>query len=302
MNGADVPTSTPELLTDPIIGTIKIYVNAGQKVIVGSQSYLCGTQAFNHKNPIVMHSCTSSATLPTSTNLAPQGWSFKPNHTGASFVDGGLSLDATVTTDPASSWVIKTLPAGTHLSQIGDLTTTFVSKSSASWGGIILEGGDLTAQLHYDDNGRFWTTQAGIFAADRAGYYQSFPIVNGADVPTSTPELLTDPIIGTIKIYVNAGQKVIVGSQSYLCGTQAFDKATASATDPGTADPGATDPGTTTPGTTEPGTTEPATAATTTTGSLASTGGPNMAPWWIGAAALMLAGAALIGLRKVARN
>ena len=169
-----------------------------------------------------MHPCSSSATFPTSTNLAPQGWSFKPNHAGASYVDGGLSLDATIP-GGGSSWAKVTLPAGTHLSEIGDLTTNFASKSSAGWGGIILEGGELAQQLHYDDNGRFWTQQPGIFQAERAGYYQSFPIdANGADVPTSTPELLSDPIIGTLRIYINEGQKVVVGSQNYACGTQAF--------------------------------------------------------------------------------
>lgn len=164
--------------------------------------------------------CESDATYATSTNLDPQGWSVKPNRPSIEYVDGGLKLDASDGT--GSAWAILTLPAGTHLSEIGDLTTTFVGEHGIYWGGIILEGGDLTDQLHYDDNGRFWTQQSGIFTVDRAGYYQSWNIVDGADQP-GTWTGISDPVIGTLKIYVNNGENVTVATQSYLCGTQGFD-------------------------------------------------------------------------------
>ena len=169
--------------------------------------------------PVTMVTCPANPTTTTSTGSNPGGWSLKPGVTGAKYVAAGLSLDATV--GSGSSWAILTLPAGTHLSQLGDLTTTLASSSGQYWGGLIFEGGDLTDQLHYDANGRFWTQQAGIFPAVRAGYYQSFDIVGGADqVGTFTAS--SDPLIGTIKIYVNAGQKAVVSAQAFLCGVQLY--------------------------------------------------------------------------------
>ena len=169
--------------------------------------------------PVTMVTCPANPTTTTSTGSNPGGWSLKPGVTGAKYVAGGLSLDATV--GSGSSWAILTLPAGTHLSQLGDLTTTLASSSGQYWGGLIFEGGDLTDQLHYDANGRFWTQQAGIFPAVRAGYYQSFDIVGGADqVGTFTAS--SDPLIATIKIYVNEGQKAVVSAQAFLCGVQLY--------------------------------------------------------------------------------
>ena len=80
---------------------------------------------------------------------------------------------------------------------------------------MLIEGGDLTAQLHYDSDGRFWTSQQGILpdASLKGGYYESYDLAADA---------LVDPTVGSVRIYVNEGQSAVVGSQDIGCSAQPF--------------------------------------------------------------------------------
>ena len=162
---------------------------------------------------ITVPTCVRPDVLPLATNLEPNGWVLKPN-SGSAYVEGGLGLDGTVGT--GSAWARLDLPAGTQLSDIAaSLDTDLVSSSGDWWGGVILEGGELTEQLHYDSDGRFWTAQQGILPDDslKGGFYESDDLA---------ADLLVDPNVGSLKIYVNEGQWAVVGSQDYGCTTQPF--------------------------------------------------------------------------------
>ena len=157
--------------------------------------------------------CEVRDVLPLGTNLDTRGWVLKPN-SGSAYVEGGLGLDGTV--GAGSAWARLDLPAGTHLSDVAaGLGTDLVSSSGIWWGGMLLEGGDLTAQLHYDTDGRFWTSQQGVLpdASLKGGYYESSDLAADA---------LVDPTVGSVRIYVNEGQSAVVGSQDIGCSTQPF--------------------------------------------------------------------------------
>lgn len=162
---------------------------------------------------ITVTTCEQHDILPVSTDVDTRGWVLKPE-SGSAYVEGGLRLDGTV--GAGSAWARLDLPAGTHLSDIaGGLGTDLVASSGIWWGGVILDGGDLSAQLHYDSDGRFWTSQQGIFpdATLKGGYYESNDVAVDA---------LVDPIVGSLRIYVNEGQSAVVGSQDVGCHTQPF--------------------------------------------------------------------------------
>ena len=134
--------------------------------------------------------CEVRDVLPLGTNLDTRGWVLKPN-SGSAYVEGGLRLDGTV--GAGSAWARLDLPAGTHLSDIAaGLGTDLVSSSGIWWGGVLLEGGDLTAQLHYDSDGRFWTSQQGVLpdASLKGGYYESDDLAADA---------LVDPNVGSVQ-------------------------------------------------------------------------------------------------------
>ncbi len=108
--------------------------------------------------------------LPDRDQPRPAGWSFKPNHAGASFVDGGLSLDATIS---GSSGFVLGDPDASH----GDASLpdrqpdheASLPHPGIYWGGIILEGGGphRAAPLRHQTVAS-GPSRPGIFAAKRA--------------------------------------------------------------------------------------------------------------------------------------
>ncbi|ANJ25498.1 hypothetical protein [Agromyces aureus] len=132
--------------------------------------------------------CTTPVTLPAVTAAALGSWIVKPG-ISPTWNDGSVTLAAT---DTGSAWAQLTLPAGTNLSELSRLKANG-ERSGIWWGGIILEGGGLSAQLHFDDDGRFWTSQKGIFPAAslKGGYYESRDLA---------ADLESDPIVGSVKI------------------------------------------------------------------------------------------------------
>lgn len=177
-----------------------------------------------------LSSCATPVTLAAVTAAELGSWTVKPGTT-PTWQDGAVRLAAT---DSGSAWVKLALPAGTDLSELSRLAANG-ERSGIWWGGIILEGGDLTAQLHFDDDGRFWTDQKGIFPAAslKGGYYESRDLA---------ADLESDPEIGSIKVYVNAGaNSITLTSVDYGCSTQPFTaKVDAAPEEPEAAEPSLT--------------------------------------------------------------
>jgi LPXTG-motif cell wall-anchored protein len=164
--------------------------------------------------PVVVTQCTADEVFPTSTNLDPQGWVLKPARAldgNAAWVDGGLKLDASDGT--GSAWAQKQINA--PFSTIGPLDTSLSSSGIYAFG-VILTLNDWDQQIHYDSDGRYWTPIQGIFPDDtlKGGYYETYNLAE---------DLISDPNIQSIVLYVNSGQSATIASQDYLCGTQGFD-------------------------------------------------------------------------------
>ncbi|GAA1516724.1 Ig-like domain-containing protein [Agromyces terreus] len=158
-------------------------------------------------------SCDAPTALAPVTDQALGAWVVKDGVT-PTWQSGSMTLTSTA---GASAWARLTLPAGTRLADLERLSANGTT-SGVYWGGIILEGGELTAQLHYDDDGRFWTSQRGILrdSSIKGGYYETRDLA---------ADLQSNPIVETLKVYVNAGPNSIkLTSVDYGCSTQPFTK------------------------------------------------------------------------------
>ncbi|WP_127791969.1 Ig-like domain-containing protein [Agromyces sp. LHK192] len=164
-------------------------------------------------DPYTVATCDAVTTLAPVTDAALGDWIVKPGVT-PTWKNGSMKLTATAS---GSAWAMANLPADTRLADLARLAANG-ERSGIWWGGIILEGGDLTQQLHYDDDGRFWTAQSGIFpeASLKGGYYESRNLA---------ADLQSNPKIGSIKVYVNAGaNSITLTSVDHGCFTQPFTK------------------------------------------------------------------------------
>jgi len=144
--------------------------------------------------------CTGSTVLPTSTNVDPLGWGDLKN---AKYVDGGIQLTATATVEAYAYVDFTAVP----LSQIGDLSTSF-SNATGSFG--IILGGE--ANIHYE-GGAYWTKTPNVFPSQGDGVYGA-PDLNN---------LLSDPGINEVAVWVNPGGSLLLHSQNYGCQTQPFN-------------------------------------------------------------------------------
>lgn len=198
----EVVEETPEVAEDLVL--VEVPMEQGSPYATPSPS---------PSNPYVpeIEFCTDSVSHPTATNLSLDGWNVKVTPNSA-FVDGGLHLEST---DSGSAWAQKTI--NTPFSNIGSLVTDYSDKTNQYTFGVILTLNDWDQQIHYDEDGRYWTDIQGIFPDDslKGGYYETYDL---------EADLQEDVTIQTIVLYVNAGQGgLTIHSQGYQCGTQPFD-------------------------------------------------------------------------------
>ena len=258
---------------------------------VFTQGPVCETPVEEEPPAVPVTVCESDETFATSTNLNPQGWNLKPARAAdgnAAWVDGGLKLDAS--DGVGSTWAQKQL--NVPFSTLGSLETSLTDVSGVYAFGVILTLNDWDQQIHFDSDGRYWTNIQGIFPDDslKGGYYETYDLA---------ADLISDPNIQTIVLYVNSGQAATIVSQDYLCGTQTFDYEEEVVVEPPVEEPPVVVPPVVEPPVVVDPPFVPAIfAVTPAAASLAATGGPNMLPWGIGGAAAVLAGISGLLLRR----
>lgn len=252
---------------------------------------VCETPVEEEPPAVPVTVCESDETFATSTNLNPQGWNLKPARAAdgnAAWVDGGLKLDAS--DGAGSAWAQKQL--NVPFSTLGSLDTALTGATSGYAFGVILTLNDWDQQIHFDSDGRYWTPIQGIFPDDslKGGYYETYDLA---------ADLISDPNIQTIVLYVNSGQAATIVSQDYLCGTQTFDYEEEVVVEPPVEEPPVVVPPVVEPPVVEEPIVPAANVVTQVTAEdLAETGGPNMLPWGIGGAALLLAGISAMAFRR----
>lgn len=146
--------------------------------------------------------CTTNTTLPVATEAAPAGWGDLKNGT---WTDGGIQLTATAT-DEAYAYV--DLPTTFKLSTVGSLAT--VGENATGSFGVILQtpGGQ---NIHYDADGTFWLVTPGVLPETSTGMYSG-----------TLADLISDPDIYEVAVWVNPGGSLLLKSQAYNCQIQPF--------------------------------------------------------------------------------
>jgi len=155
--------------------------------------------------PITFSGCKTQTTLPTATEVNPQGWGDLLNGT---WVQGGIDLKAT-STEEAYAYVDLDAAHQFKFSDIGDLTTTGTGDSA-----IIMQatGGQ---NIHREADGQFWTIHPGLFKASTFNGYAYSTYDPAADA-------ISNPTITEVAVWVNPGHEFLLKSQNYNCQTQPF--------------------------------------------------------------------------------
>jgi LPXTG-motif cell wall-anchored protein len=148
--------------------------------------------------------CEAFTTLPLATEENPAGWG---DTKGGTWTEAGLLLTAGVE------------EAYAYLDLFGDdqylLSTslngleTVYGSATGSFGVIIHTD---KANVHYDADGLYWTTTAGVFPETHPGFYSTYDLA----------ELIQDATIDSVAVWVNPGGSLLLQSQAYNCLIQPF--------------------------------------------------------------------------------
>lgn len=154
--------------------------------------------------PIVPVACEVNDTLSVATNLNPQGWGDIKNGV---WVDGGIQLTATAVEE---AYAYRDFDPGFALTTAGDLTTAYSGLTGSF--GVILQTSE-GQNVHYDADGRYWLVTPGVLPESSPGFYSSYDL----------NDLISDPTIIEVAVWVNPGGSLLLEAQSYNCHTQPFD-------------------------------------------------------------------------------
>jgi len=148
--------------------------------------------------------CKTNTVLPVATQADPKGWGDLKNGT---WTKDGIQLTATAT-DEAYAYV--DLAKTFKLSASGSLAT--VGDNAKGSFGVILQTPD-GKNIHFD-SGSYWTVTPGIFPMTSPGFYGG-----------QLSDLISDPDIYEVAVWVNPGGSLLLQSQSYNCNVQPFKTA-----------------------------------------------------------------------------
>lgn len=160
--------------------------------------------------------CTGNTTLPTSTNLAPQGWNLTHD---SKYVTGGIELTSVGTTHGGVIDKAVSFP----LSEAGAFARS-LDVTSGSGASFAIEfdtaAGTVTWEPYYTDT--LWTDSAGILPRNNPNPGNN----NGQGGPYSggLTDLLSNPTVTHVWIGIwNTTETAVLHSVTFNCQTQPFD-------------------------------------------------------------------------------
>lgn len=150
--------------------------------------------------------CDTYVTLPIATAENPRGWG---DTKGGTWTKNGLQLTAGA--EEAYAY-LDLVGADQFLlsSTLHGLDTFYDTATATGTFGVIIHTDK--ANVHYDADGRYWTTTAGVFPETSPGFYSTYDLA----------ELLQDATIDSVAVWVNPGGSLLLTGQEYNCMVQPF--------------------------------------------------------------------------------